>query len=199
MIGVIDYGAGNLRSVTNALDYLELTWKLIPKPSGLSGCTRVILPGVGHFGSAMEELCSRQLAGAVRDWAQTGRPLLGVCVGAQMLMESSEEAPGVAGIGLLKGGVVRLRTRTIPHMGWNRAVPQVGEGLFAGNGGDEFFYFAHSYACAPECLEDVAAVAECEGQEICVAVRRGRVFGVQFHPEKSAEAGLALLGRFAKC
>lgn len=199
MIGVIDYGAGNLRSVTNALDHLGLAWTLVGAPDALDGCSRLVLPGVGHFGAAMQRLNAAELAPAVQAWGRAGKPLLGVCLGAQLLLDGSEEAPGAAGLGLIAGRVVKLGTKTIPHMGWNR-VCSVGEGvLFDESGGGSYFYFAHSFVCEPADEAHAAAVAECDGRRFCVAVQRGRVCGVQFHPEKSAAAGLELLRRFAAC
>jgi glutamine amidotransferase len=121
-----------------------------------------------------------------------------LCLGAQLLLDGSEEAPGVPGLGFIGGQVVRLKTRTVPHMGWNRIRASRTNELFEAADAP-YVYFAHSYVCRPEDPADVAAMAESEGEEFCVAVQRGRLFGVQFHPEKSAEAGLALLRSFAEC
>lgn len=199
MIGVIDYGAGNLLSVTNALDRLELAWRHVRAAGDLTGCSRIILPGVGHFGFAMNELAARKLVEPLRDAAGGGMPLLGLCLGAQLLLDASDEAAGGAGLGLISGQVVRLATKTIPHMGWNRVRPRPGARLFEPVGEARHFYFAHSYVCRPRCGEDIAAESICDGQGLCVAVERGNIFGVQFHPEKSASAGLDLLRRFATC
>lgn len=198
MVGVIEYGAGNLRSVCNALESLGAAWTLVAEPESLDVCSRVILPGVGHFGFAMERLAKTRMAGALAEWTSAGRPLLGICLGAQLLMESSEEAPGVAGLSLITGHVIRLRTKTIPHMGWNRVTASDSAALLDPARSD-FFYFAHSFVCAPEDESDIAATAECGGEAFCVAVQCGNVFGVQFHPEKSAAAGLALLKEFTRC
>jgi len=199
MIGVFDYGAGNLRSVGNTLDHLELPWKLVTRSEELDGCDRAILPGVGHFGSAMEELNARRLTDGIRVWVDTGRPLLGICLGAQVLLDSGAEAPGVPGLGLIPGTVEALATKTIPHMGWNRVNVQVENPILSNGEIPAYFYFAHSYVCVPAEPADVAATCTCDNQTFCVSVRRGNVFGVQFHPEKSAAAGLDVLRRFATC
>ncbi len=198
MIGIVDYGAGNLQSVSNAIDYLGTAWRLVDAPAALADHERVILPGVGHFGSAMRQLACAGLDAALRRYAETGRPLLGICLGAQLLLEESAEAPGVRGLGLIPGTVTRLATQTIPHMGWNRAEVTKPGRLFA-EACAEYFYFAHSYVCVPADAAYCAAVCGCDDQRFCVAVERGNVCGVQFHPEKSAEAGLAVLRRFATC
>lgn len=197
MIGIVDYGAGNLRSVGNALSYLATPWSFVASPGDLARCARIILPGVGHFGPAMRRLAEAGLVEPLREAARHGTPLLGLCLGAQMLMEGSDESGDVPGLGLVPGRCVRLTTPTVPHMGWNRAEPSGQAALFAST--PEYFYFAHSYVCVPDDANDIAATCECAGQRFCVAIERGRVFGVQFHPEKSAAAGLALLRRFASC
>jgi imidazole glycerol phosphate synthase glutamine amidotransferase subunit len=199
MIGIIDYGAGNLRSVGNALDHLQAAWELIAAPEDLAHCDRLILPGVGHFGPAMDRLGAAGMVAPLQAAVQQGKPLLGLCLGAQMLLEGSAEAPGKSGLGLIPGQCARLTTPTVPHMGWNRVHPARGAGLFDPEGREEYFYFAHSFVCAPAEAGDVAGTCACAGVDFCVAVERGRVFGVQFHPEKSATAGLALLRRFAAC
>jgi len=199
MIGVIDYGAGNLLSVTNALDALDLSWTHVQSSRELAECDRILLPGVGHFQSAALQLAECGMVAALRATAAAGKPLLGVCLGAQLLMETSAEAPSVPGLGLIRGRVERLRTRTIPHMGWNRVTPQPSARLFDSTGSGAHFYFAHSFCCAPEDASNIAAQASCDEQTFCVAVQRDNIFGVQFHPEKSASAGLEVLRRFATC
>jgi glutamine amidotransferase len=199
MIGVIDYGAGNLLSVTNALDFLGLRWTHAHEPAALKSCGRVVLPGVGHFKAAMRRLVETGMADAVITACREGRPLLGVCLGAQLLFDASDEAPEVSGLGILAGRVVRLQTKTIPHMGWNRTRPVGGARLFDYQPPYPFFYYAHSYVCQPVAPEQVAAESDSAGQRFCVAVQAANVHGVQFHPEKSGQAGLALLRRFATC
>lgn len=199
MIGVVDYGAGNLLSVTNALDALDVAWAHVGEPRALAECARIVLPGVGHFAAAAEQLVRSGLDDALRAAVEKGQPLFGVCLGAQLLFETSEEAPGVAGLGIIGGRVERLKTRTVPHMGWNRVTATRGGQLFEPAEEPAYFYFAHSFVCAPRAHADVAAEASCDDQTFCVAVERGNVLGVQFHPEKSGPAGLALLRRFATC
>jgi glutamine amidotransferase/cyclase len=199
MIGVIDYGAGNLRSVGNALDHLQAAWEIVADPAGVTRNERIILPGVGHFGAAMQRLSEAGLVAPLQAAAQQGKPLLGLCLGAQMLLEGSAEAPDVAGLGLIPGTCRRLTTATVPHMGWNRVKPAAGACLFDPEAREEYFYFAHSFVCVPADNADIAGTCVCDNQTFCVAVERGRVLGVQFHPEKSAAAGLALLRRFATC
>jgi glutamine amidotransferase len=198
-IGVIDYGAGNMRSVTNALDALALVGRVVASAGDLDRCSRVILPGVGHFAPAARRLADTGLDDALRAAVERGVPLLGVCLGAQLLLAGSAEAPDVPGLGIINGSCDRLTTTTVPHMGWNAVTPRSGAGLFDVNGDPAYFYFAHSFVCKPEDPAVVAADTECDGQRFCVALERGRVFGVQFHPEKSAQAGLDLLQRFATC
>ncbi len=199
MIGVIDYGAGNLLSVTNALDVLELPWTHVRAAGELAACDRLVLPGVGHFAAAAGQLAAAGLDDAIRAAAGDAKPLLGVCLGAQLLLEASEEAPEATGLGLIPGRVERLRTHTIPHMGWNRVEATRSARLFDATGDLAYFYFAHSFVCAPVDPTCVAARTTCDDQTFCVAVQRDNVFGVQFHPEKSAQAGLDVLRRFATC
>lgn len=199
MIGIIDYGAGNLRSVGNALDHLQAGWEFVAAPADIQRCERIILPGVGHFGAAMERLAAAGMIAPLREAAAQGKPLLGLCLGAQMLLEGSAEAPDSAGLGLIKGICHRLTTPTVPHMGWNRVKPAAGACLFDSTGREEYFYFAHSYVCAPADPADAAGACECDGITFCVAVQHERVYGVQFHPEKSAVSGIALLRRFTTC
>jgi glutamine amidotransferase len=199
MIGVVDYGAGNLQSVGNALDHLGVTWQLVESDADFERCDRAILPGVGHFQAAIQTLVETNQDRRISAFAATGKPLLGICLGAQLLLETSEESPGLTGLGLLPGGVTRLKCETVPHMGWNRVrsngvLPNFGDDLQGTH-----FYFAHSYVCEPQHLEHCLAVTDCGTQKICVAVGCDNVMGVQFHPEKSGAAGLQLLERFAQC
>lgn len=196
MIGVIDYGAGNMQSVVNALDHIGAAHRICRRPDDVKGVERLILPGVGHFGPAASHLERTGLRGAILDIAAASRPLLGICLGMQLFFESSEESPGTPGLGLLPGAVVRLRTRPCPHMGWNRVQPMRPSPLLSEPAD---FYFAHSYAAAVREAQDLAAVSQQEDWEIAAVVQRGALHGVQFHPEKSSDAGLALLRSFAAC
>lgn len=199
MIGVVDYGAGNMQSLANALDHLGMAWRLAESDADFAECDRVILPGVGHFQSAMQTLVETGQDRRLAAFADSGKPLFGICLGAQLLLESSEESPGVDGLGLIPGAVVRLVTETVPHMGWNRVRPTRESPIFDAGERDAHYYFAHSYVCDPVSADHRLAVTQCGTSEFCVAVGRDNVRGVQFHPEKSGTVGLQLLERFARC
>ncbi len=205
MIAVVDYGAGNLHSVCNALDLFGTTYRVMRSPEGLSVANKILLPGVGHFGQMMRSLEGSGIASELRRQAATGKPLFGICLGMQALYESSEEAPGVQGLGLLAGEIRRfVDVPRIPHMGWNDVrissqeppLPTRSSGaqpIAAGGGGT--YYFANSYY-API---SEATVGVCHyGVDFAAIVESGNVGGVQFHPEKSGEAGLDLLRRWCE-
>lgn len=188
---VCDYGMGNIHSAAKALERAGFEVRLAPGPAELSG-DLCVLPGVGHFQRCREALDEHGLSGPVADWAAAGRPLFAICIGAQLLFEKSDEAPGVAGLGVLAGGVRRLDGPRIPHMGWSLVEPgPAAGGLFSRT---ERFYFVHSYGLDPA---DPATVAgRCDyGGGFAAAVSSGPVVATQFHPEKSGTAGLALLER----
>ena len=196
VIGIIDYGAGNLRSVENALRFLGAAPRVCKDPAELLLVDGVILPGVGSFGYAM---CSLQRAGfvpAIRQ-ALEKRPLLGICLGMQLLFESSEESPGIRGLSVIPGRVRKLGAVNglkVPNMGWC-AVINVRSRLLGTAGASTRYYFAHSYVCT---LDDrtVTAMVIDEDGGFAAAVETGLVFGVQFHPEKSAGSGLRVLERY---
>lgn len=199
MIVIIDYGAGNLRSVCNALEHLGVPHIISSDSSEIASADGVILPGVGAFGQAMHEIGGRGMTDAVKKVALSGKPFLGICVGMQLFFESSEENPGVPGLGLMPGKVVRFREADglkIPHMGWNRIkiIRQnpILEGLLV----DSYMYFVHSYCALAEKREHVSATSE-YGMLFDAAVGKGMLLGVQFHPEKSGELGHAILRKFA--
>lgn len=198
-IGIIDYGAGNLRSVDNAVRGLGLAPSLVSSPADFQGLTHLILPGVGAFGDCMAELQCRGLTEPLREWVSADRPFLGICLGYQILFEASEEAGHTTGLGLLPGKVVRFRESgelKIPHMGWNDARPtRPSDPVWSGLGEDPFFYFVHSFY--PQPADDALVAARTDyGVTFASAVRRGRLFAVQFHPEKSQHAGQRLLRNF---
>lgn len=198
-LGIIDYGAGNLRSVTNAVRDLGASPRILDSPDGIDEQTHLILPGVGAFGDSMGELERRGLAGPIRGWIDADRPFFGICVGYQMLFEQGEESPGVAGLGVFSGTVRRFPEdgRKIPHMGWNSAVPREADSpLWRGLGDEPYFYFVHSYF--PEPLDETLVAMETDyaGTRFASAIRRGRLLATQFHPEKSQRAGLTLLRNF---
>lgn len=197
MIGIIDYGAGNLRSVQAALDRLGLPWRRVASPADLEGIGRIILPGVGRFEAAVRRLRQAGLDGPLRRFIDSGGPFLGVCLGMQLLFEGSDEDPGQEGLGVLPGRAVRLEAERLPHIGWTLVEPRSGgPGSILGEAGAPFFaYFAHSYAVPSECAA-TTAVASCP-PDFAAAVRRGAVWGLQFHPEKSGDRGQEILARFA--
>ena len=200
MIAVIDYDAGNLKSVEKALLSLGEEVLVTRDRQELLHADKVILPGVGHFGDAMEKLKSFGLVEVIREIAQNGKPFLGICLGLQLLFERSEEAPGVEGLGILKGEILRIpddRGLKVPHIGWNSLKLQNQGRLFRGLEEEPYVYFVHSYYLKAAEPQIVKAVTE-YGVEIDASVERGNVFACQFHPEKSSRTGLAILKNFSK-
>jgi len=195
-IGVIDYGSGNLRSVCKALEASGGTPSLISEPSSLSGLDAIVVPGVGAFAHCAENLRATGLWNPVREWALSGRPYLGICLGYQLLFESSEESPGVEGLGVLKGRVVRFSDPAlkVPHMGWNTLSKTSGP-LYKGLSDAVSMYFVHSYYPVPADSSLVSAWSD-YGVSFAAGVSSGALHAVQFHPEKSQSAGLALLRHF---
>ncbi len=180
MIAVIDYGAGNLRSVANALDVLGAEYRLARTAHDLNEAA-ILLPGVGHFGQMIGALEAAALIDPLRARLRAGTPYLGICLGMHALYEGSDEAPDAKGLGLLRGRVLRFPPgEKVPHMGWTAVEP-----------GGERYYFAHSYYL-PADAEGVSATAH-HGRAFGAIIRKGNLYGVQFHPEKSATAGLELL------
>jgi glutamine amidotransferase len=196
VIAVLDYGIGNLRSAEKALQHLGAPARLTDDPVLAREATGVVLPGVGSFGPCMEALRLSGLEGVVREAVAEGRPFLGICVGMQMLFEGSEESPGVPGLGLLAGEVRRLPPglRT-PHMGWNTLDVRPGSTLLAGLPPSPWVYFVHSYVPHPADAAAVAATTD-YGGPVVAAVETDRLWATQFHPEKSAANGLAVLANF---
>lgn len=196
-IALVDYGAGNMHSVRRALERAGAAVVVTSDAATLRQAGGVVLPGVGSARTAMERLEAGGVADALRQRASEGRPLLGVCLGMQLLFESSEEG-AIEGLGLLPGRVVQLRDRPkVPHMGWNELQPVRSVPLLCDIQPGSFMYFVHSYHALPERREDVAAVTDYEG-EVVAAVARENVWGTQFHPEKSGEAGLRIYRSFVE-
>ena len=195
-IAVLDYGIGNLRSAEKALQHVGGDAHLISSPDDVAGAAGVVLPGVGAFGRCMEALRASGLDVVAKDAVATGTPFLGICIGMQMLFESSEEDPGVAGLGLLPG-VVRLIPGDVkrPQMQWNTLDVVRPNPLLDGLGHHPWVYFVHSYA--PEATDDVAATCD-YGGPVVAAVEHRNVWATQFHPEKSGAAGLRLLENFVR-
>ena len=194
-LALLDYGVGNLHSAAKALDRAGAGVRLAAGVDDAAGAAGLVVPGVGAYGACLAGLERAGGAAAVRAWAAAGRPLLGICVGMQLLFEASEEGPVDQGVGVLPGTVRRLRPGAkLPHIGWDEVTPRPGSRLFAGLPAGTRFYFVHSYAPA---AGGAAVAAVCDyGGAFAAAVEHGNLFGTQFHPEKSGAAGLALLGNF---
>lgn len=193
MIAVIDYKAGNLASVMKALTALGATAQITEDPAVVRAAERVVLPGVGHF-AATARLRETGIEAAVRDVIARSVPFLGICVGLQWLFEGSTEASAVAGLGLMRGCCTRFpETHKVPHVGWNTIEPALQSRLLAGLTAQAFVYYTHSYR-AP-LVDETVGVTEYAGP-FSGAVERGNLFGVQFHPEKSGDAGLQVLRNF---
>jgi glutamine amidotransferase len=197
-IAVLDYRVSNLRSAVKALELIGGDVRVTGAPGEVPGADAVVLPGVGHFGEAMRRTRELGLDRAVARAAGEGVPILGFCVGLQLLFDESEESPGVPGLGVLPGPVRRLRTdRKLPHIGWSSVewAPGSGLGPESGRAADATYYFVHTFAPEPEDPSLVLGRAR-HGAEFCAAAGRPGVTGLQFHPEKSSAAGIALLGRW---
>ena len=198
MVAIIDYDAGNIKSVEKALHYLGEEAVITRDRDTILGADRVILPGVGAFGDAMEKLRTYELDKVIQEVVAQNTPFLGICLGLQLLFESSEESEGVEGLGILKGKVVRLPEENnlkIPHIGWNSLkYPNPGR-LFAGIAEDSYVYFVHSYYLQAKDPSIVTATTE-YGTLIHASVEQGNVFACQFHPEKSSKVGMQILKNF---
>ena len=198
-IGIIDYGMGNLGSVSNACKFLGLDAEIISAPRQMDLCRAIILPGVGAFGDCMAHLTEHGFVAPIQKWITSGKSFMGICLGLQALFQTSEETPDVAGLGIFKGSVKRFRIATelkVPQIGWN-AVNQKRTDcpMFAGVDDGAYFYFVHSFYVAPEDSGLVAGETD-YGLKYCSAVWKDNVFAVQFHPEKSQAAGLQMLKNF---
>lgn len=199
MVAIIDYDAGNMKSVEKAFQYLNEDIIITRDRETLLSADKVVLPGVGAFGDAMRSLKSYGLVDTIREVVQAGKPFLGICLGMQLLFESSEESPGVEGLGLLPGKILRIPAADglkIPHMGWNSIDIKENSRLFKDIRSQSYVYFVHSYYLQAEHPEDVAATT-CYGTLIHAAVEHKNIFACQFHPEKSSEVGLRILKNFA--
>lgn len=205
MIAIIDYDAGNIKSVEKALLSLGEEVLVTRDPDEILAAEKVILPGVGAFGDAMEKLHEYGLVDVIRKVAEKQTPFLGICLGLQLMFESSQESEGVEGLGLLKGKILRIpdsldesgKPRKIPHIGWNSLRFPKESQLFAGLPQESYVYFVHSYYLQAQDADAVAATAE-YGVTIHAAVEKDNIFACQFHPEKSSEVGLRILKNFVQ-
>ena len=197
MIAIVDYGMGNRRSVEKALAHVGAESVITADHEAIAGADGVLLPGVGAFPEAMRNVRALGLGDVLRRCAAAGTPLLGICLGQQLLFERSAEHEGAEGLGLLPGEVTALRAPKLPHIGWNRVAFARDSALTAGLGEAAAFYHVHSFACRPAEASDVVGWGE-YGERFASIVERGNVYGAQFHPEKSSRDGLALLANFAR-
>ena len=193
MIAIIDYGAGNLHSVKNALDFLGAENIITGDAETILKADKVILPGVGAFGDAMNALKNSGLVPVIKQVVENNTPLLGICLGLQLMFEASEEAPGVEGLGIFKGKCVKIPDHGLkmPHMGWNSLELAKESKILS----EDYVYFVHSYYLTTPDTDIISAYTE-YGEKLGVAVERGNVFATQFHPEKSGEAGMSILRKF---
>jgi glutamine amidotransferase len=198
MIAIVDYDAGNLRSVVKAMLHLGQEPVITRDPKELHRADKVILPGVGAFGDAMEKLHHYQLVDVIREIAVSDKPLFGICLGQQLLFESSVEAEGVEGLSILEGKILRIPDQPgmkIPHMGWNSLSIRPGARLYKGIPDQSYVYFVHSYYLKAKDESIVAASTE-YGTVIHASVEKDNIFACQFHPEKSGDVGLKILQNF---
>ena len=200
-IVIVDYGLGNLWSVMNAFEFMGANVILSSDPEVVAASCKLVLPGVGSFGTGMNNLHERGLVGALHEAVlNRGVPILGICLGMQLLADASEEAPGVNGLGWIPGHVRKFTDKTLrlPHMGFNGVGADAVNPLFeTGLAAPEDFYFVHSYCFVPDNVAHGLARTR-YGDEFISAVHKGNIFGVQFHPEKSQSSGLKLISRFIK-
>jgi len=199
VLGLVDYGSGNLRSVQRALEHAGGDCILVHTPADAANCASLVVPGVGSFGDCARQLREAGLWDFLRGWLADERPYLGICLGYQLLFESSEESPGVEGLGALQGKVVHFPKDSglkIPHMGWNQLhIAAPSDRLMKGFSQEPDFYFVHSYYPVPEDTSVITSTCN-YGVEFAASVSRGNLSAVQFHPEKSQSLGLSMLRNF---
>lgn len=200
MISIIDYGAGNLRSVEKALEFLGYEAQISSDPNVIQNSDKVILPGVGAFGDCMNSINNIKLSECIHNFIGSGKPFLGICLGLQLLFETSEESPSAAGLGIFQGKIVKIPQNDglkIPHMGWNSLDYDKDCPIFKDLGHEPYVYFVHSYYMQPTDRSIISAVTN-YGAELPVALHRDNIYATQFHPEKSGETGLKILKNFAE-
>ena len=199
MIAIIDYGAGNLQSVKKAFDFIGAESVITDNPEIINACDRILLPGVGSFGDAMDSMHKSGLVETVKQNALSGKPFLGICLGLQLLFEESEESPGVKGLGIFKGKIKKFSPDMglkIPHIGWNSLEIKQKDTLFKNVPENSYVYFVHSYYLHAEDENDIATITN-YGIDFHSAVGKNNIFATQFHPEKSGDVGLQILRNFA--
>jgi len=201
MIAIVDYGMGNLRSVSKAFQSQQFPAIVTRNPDDIAGASGLVLPGVGAFGDCVQNLGEYGLIDPIKEFIDSGRPFLGICLGLQVLFDESEEAPGVKGLGLIKGRVVKFpdfkkEGLKVPHMGWNQVTIKKDIPILKGVPQNSWFYFVHSYYASPE-DDSVSVVKTDYGLEFTAAVAKDNIFASQFHPEKSSTLGLKILQNFA--
>lgn len=196
MLGIIDYGAGNLQSVYNAFRHLTDNIVITDQKHILSDCDRIILPGVGAFGKAMENLCAKGFDDFIKNEIGKGKPFMGICLGMQLLLSQSTEKGSFGGLDIIKGKVLKFNENhgKIPQIGWNRVESKTD--FFAGIPQNSWFYFVHSYYTQPTDRNVIAGETEYCGIKYCCAIEKDNIFATQFHPEKSGNTGLKLLENF---
>jgi len=196
MIAIVDYGMGNLFSIYNALVKVNAAPEIISEPQGLARADGVVVPGVGAFGKCMDQLS--KFGGTLSEIRKAGTPILGICIGLQVLFEKSQESPGAKGLGWIHGEVVRLPEGvTIPQMGWNNISIRRPVDLLDGIADGDMFYFVHSYHCVPKDRSVIAATTD-YGTEVTAMISNDNLAATQFHPEKSGPKGLRILENFAR-
>ena len=199
MIAIIDYGAGNLQSVKKAFDFIGAESVITNDPQVILSADKILLPGVGSFGDAMDSMHKNGLVETVKECALSGKPFLGICLGLQLLFEESEESPGVKGLGIFKGKIKKFSSDMglkIPHIGWNSLEIKQKDTLFKDIPENAYVYFVHSYYLHAEDENDIATVTN-YGIDFHSAVGKNNIFATQFHPEKSGDVGLQILRNFA--
>ncbi len=182
---IVDYDAGNLRSVANMMTFLNIPFEITSDKDNILNAQRIIFPGQGHFMQAMNNLEKKGLVPVIKECCEKGIPFLGICIGLQILFERSEEAPNVGGLGILNGEVKRFKQGKIPQIGWNKVIPAPANKYIP----EDYFYYVNSYYVVPEDENIISAYTDYNGR-FCAAVQSGNITAVQFHPEKSSEAGL---------
>ncbi len=202
MIVIVDYGMGNLKSVANAAQLLGSSVQVSSSPAVIRKAEKIIFPGVGHFGRAVKELRAHKLFDPLKDALKQGVPFLGICLGMQILFETSEEAPGIPGFGVMRGTVKRFQSKRqiVPHMGWNQIRAKrnpTGDTLLRGIKDGSFFYFVHSYYCEPRDREAIVATT-LYGIDFASVIHKDNLWAVQFHAEKSQKLGLRLFHNFLR-